>query len=52
MSDPSPTPESHDDSDDVRLPFSLKVFLAVIGAVVAAFIVWHLAGGGFRHHHM
>lgn len=32
------------------LPIGLKIFLTVIGAIVAAFIALHLAGGGLRHH--
>jgi len=32
------------------LPLALKVFLAIVGAIIVAFLIVHLAGGGLRHH--
>ena len=38
------------DPDDSGMPRSLKVFLAVLGLLAAAFVALHLAGRGFHHH--
>lgn len=50
MSTPQPPAQQHDGDPDHRMPTSLKVFLAVLAALVAGFVVLHLLGGGFRHH--
>ena len=31
-------------------PLGFRIFLAIVGAIVAAIIIIHLAGGGLRHH--
>src|SRR5207249_307771 len=32
------------------LPAGLKVFLAIVGVIVATIVIVHLAGGGIGHH--
>ena len=34
------------------LPLALKVFLALVGAIIVAFLIVHLAGGGLHRHSM
>jgi hypothetical protein len=38
------------ESTDDRFPMGLKIVLAVMGVIVAAFVALHLAGGGFGPH--
>ena len=48
-----PTTPAPDDETDTRgMPRGLKIFLAIIGLIVVAFIVLHPAGGGLGHHGM
>jgi hypothetical protein len=37
---------------NVETPTGVKVFVAIIGAILIAILVSHLAGGGLRHHRM
>lgn len=40
-----------DATDDSRpLPVGLRIFLAVLGMIVAAVLIVHIAGGGMKHH--
>lgn len=48
---PTSTAPARPDPDSA-IPLGLKIFLAVIGAMVVAFIVLHLAGGGLGDHGM
>lgn len=41
---------AEDDSPDVGTPRWVKVFGAVAVLLLLAFVVMHLAGGGFGHH--
>ena len=43
---PSPTTVAA----DVPLPLGLRVFLAMVGVIIAVILVVHLAGGGLGHH--
>jgi hypothetical protein len=49
MSTASMLPEPDNETTAAGLPLGVKIFLAVIGAIVVGFVVLHLAGGGFRH---
>ena len=37
-------------SPDPGMPRGLKIFLGVFAAIVVAFLIVHLAGGGFHGH--
>ncbi len=48
---PPTVPDPHNETTAESLPLGLKVFLAVIVAIVAAFVVLHhLTGGGLGSH--
>jgi hypothetical protein len=44
--------EKDTDTDDISTPRWVKVFGIIALILVLLFVILHLAGGGFGHHHL
>lgn len=50
LSIPATLPDPDNEPTAASRPLGLKVFLAIIGVIVAGFVVLHLTGGGLGSH--